>query len=87
MDTFFHTYMEIYAYMCIYILICSKNFVSFRFAEFFDEISPKQNEISAKFRYVYFGETIVWAGIGGGQQAMCLANRLQLISVRRGGGG
>jgi hypothetical protein len=40
MDTFFHTYMDIY----VYILICSTNFVSFRFAEYFDEILPKQNE-------------------------------------------
>jgi hypothetical protein len=54
---FFHTYMNKYAYTYVYILISSKKFVSFRFAEFFDGISPKQNktwpwqnEILAKFR-------------------------------------
>jgi hypothetical protein len=30
--------------MYMYILICSKNLVPFRFAEFFDKILPKQHE-------------------------------------------
>jgi hypothetical protein len=56
--TFFHTYMDVYAYMYIYLYAVK---ISFRYAEFFDEISPKrnetwpwQNEISEKFRDIAF---------------------------------
>jgi hypothetical protein len=55
---FFYTYMDIYAYMYIYLYVV-KNFVSFRFAKYFDKTSPKrnetwpgQNEISEKFCFV-----------------------------------
>ncbi len=74
-----HVFSHIHGHICIYvyILIYSTNLVSFRFAEFFDEILPKrnvtwpwQNEISRNvgeisFRgeteKVCFGETILQA--------------------------
>ncbi len=48
-------------YIHIYILICSKISVSFRFAGFFDEISPKRNETwpwRNEIEIFYFWETI-----------------------------
>jgi hypothetical protein len=58
--TFLHTYMYS-TYILIFILICSKISVSFRFAGFFDEISPKRNETwpwRNEIEKLYFGETI-----------------------------
>jgi hypothetical protein len=54
-----YVHIQVDAYMYVYILICSKKVVLFRFAALFDEISLKRNEtwpwqkeISAKFRFV-----------------------------------